>query len=202
MVNVLIHDVDSFFSNGMTELMKDLLTKNNHDAINFLYEYNDANIAVADIIIVSMCQGEQVTCWPDLCHKKRAKIIVVMNRALKRRAGKMPWCFDNTLFIYRTQSRVHLEEQITELLHHDSKNRDYLFKSCENCSRKMLSAGHQETALMFLEHTSFSDISQKLSVSIKTVYSRRTMLKEFFYLHTDSELFNFIMAVKKRGSFE
>lgn len=66
MIRILIKDNDLFFMNGMEFLFKELFEHRFNETVKYVSEYTPENIALSDVIVLSLCKGERYTCFPEL----------------------------------------------------------------------------------------------------------------------------------------
>ena len=53
----------------------DFFWRNFNDCIHFDYEMTPHNVSTADIIVLSLCQGETLTCFPELQSRQKGIVI-------------------------------------------------------------------------------------------------------------------------------
>lgn len=66
MLNILIQETDLFFQAGLQYFFEDFFEHNFHRTIHFNAGLTEDNVIQADIIVLSLCQGETLTCFPEL----------------------------------------------------------------------------------------------------------------------------------------
>lgn len=71
MLNILIQETDLFFQAGLQYFFEDFFAHNFHRPIHFNAGLTEDNVIQADIIVLSLCQGETLTCFPELQVRKR-----------------------------------------------------------------------------------------------------------------------------------
>lgn len=57
MIRILIKDSDLFFMNGMEFLFKELFEHRFNETVKYVSEYTPENIALSDVIVLSLCKG-------------------------------------------------------------------------------------------------------------------------------------------------
>ena len=65
MLNILIQETDLFFQAGLQSFFEDFFKHNFHRSITFHLALTNENVSQADIIVLSLCQGETLTCFPE-----------------------------------------------------------------------------------------------------------------------------------------
>ena len=63
MLNILIQETDLFFQAGLQSFFDDFFKHNFHRSITFHLALTNENVSQADIIVLSLCQGETLTCF-------------------------------------------------------------------------------------------------------------------------------------------
>ncbi|CZY10575.1 Response regulator containing a CheY-like receiver domain and an HTH DNA-binding domain [Enterobacter hormaechei] len=75
MLNILIQETDLFFQAGLHEFFEDFFKHNFHRAITFNLALTHENVSQADIIVLSLCQGETLTCFPELLARQKGIVL-------------------------------------------------------------------------------------------------------------------------------
>lgn len=71
MLNIVIKETDAFFRAGLQCFLVDFFFHNFKHLLHFDGELSHENVSAADIIFLSLCQGETLTCYPELQARKK-----------------------------------------------------------------------------------------------------------------------------------
>lgn len=96
MLNILIQETDLFFQAGLHEFFEDFFKHNFHRAITFNLALTHENVSQADIIVLSLCQGETLTCFPELFARQKGIVLGFVDDEL--RFSALPSCFQDIIF--------------------------------------------------------------------------------------------------------
>lgn len=96
MLNILIQETDLFFQAGLQSFFDDFFKHNFHRSITFHLALTNENVSQADIIVLSLCQGETLTCFPELLARQKGIVIGLVDDEL--RFSALPSCFQDIIF--------------------------------------------------------------------------------------------------------
>lgn len=96
MLNILIQETDLFFQAGLQSFFEDFFKHNFHRSITFHLALTNENVSQADIIVLSLCQGETLTCFPELLARQKGIVIGLVDDEL--RFSALPSCFQDIIF--------------------------------------------------------------------------------------------------------
>lgn len=85
MLNILIQETDLFFQAGLQSFFDDFFKHNFHRSITFHLALTNENVSQADIIVLSLCQGETLTCFPELLARQKGIVIGLVDDELRFR---------------------------------------------------------------------------------------------------------------------
>src|SRR5690606_11792399 len=144
MLNILIQETDLFFQAGLQSFFDDFFKHNFHRSITFHLALTNENVSQADIIVLSLCQGETLTCFPEF-------IFLARRAALDRISG--------VLFIawFRTQLPGYTLNK----------------KTCFDCQHKGLSRQQIRIMVNFYRGLSVVQTANALKMSEKTVFTHK-----------------------------
>lgn len=97
MLNILIQETDLFFQAGLQNFLDNFFKQNFNRAITFNLDLTHENVSQADIIVLSLCQGETLTCFPELLARKKGIVIGFVDDELRFSAS--PSCFQDIIFL-------------------------------------------------------------------------------------------------------
>lgn len=75
MLNIVIKETDAFFRAGLQCFLEDFFFHNFKHLLHFDGELSHENVSAADIIFLSLCQGETLTCYPELQARKKGIVV-------------------------------------------------------------------------------------------------------------------------------
>lgn len=187
MLNIVIHETDMFFQAGLYSFFEEFFTRNFQHHINVHEELTHESVSQADIIVVSLCQGETLTCFPELRARNKGIVIGLVDHAVSVPA--LPSCFQDIIFIARSASVDQISETLfiawykTQLpgYHWDKR-------SCGECQHKILSPQQIRIMVNFYRGLSVTQVADELQISDKTVFTHKYMMMQKFNLCSDYEL--------------
>ena len=108
MLNIVIKETDAFFRAGLQCFLEDFFFHNFKHLLHFDGELSHENVSAADIIFLSLCQGETLTCYPELQARKKGIVVGLVDD--EHRFSTYPSCFQDMIFISR---RAHSSQAFT-----------------------------------------------------------------------------------------
>lgn len=197
MVKVLIKETDLMFLQGMEYYLSNFFWRLFRLKAEFITDYNSENIAVADVIVLSMCNGERYTCFPELRARRKGIIIGLVDERDNRRS---PLCFEDILYLTRRESL----EEITHQLYISWQKwimSDVFpqYTSCLDCKHYTLSVKQRDILDKYYNGNSIDHIARMMNVSYKTVTTHKYSMMNKFGLKNDCELFRFLGRLKERS---
>lgn len=101
MLNIVIKETDAFFRAGLQCFLEDFFFHNFKHLLHFDGELSHENVSAADIIFLSLCQGETLTCYPELQARKKGIVVGLVDD--EHRFSTYPSCFQDMIFISRAR---------------------------------------------------------------------------------------------------
>lgn len=199
MLNILIKETDSFFRDGLQRFLGEFFLHNFRHQLHFEVELTPENVSAADIIFLSLCQGETLTCYPELQARKKGIVIGLVDD--EQRFSAFPSCFQDMIFISRRASLDRISEALfiawyrTQLPDYRWKN-----KSCYECQHKILSPQQVRVMVNFYRGLSVGQIANKLNTSDKTIFTHKYLLMQKFDLRSDYELMALIHRMVEKNT--
>lgn len=199
MLNILIKETDSFFRDGLKRFLGEFFFHNFRHQLHFEVELTPENVSVSDIIFLSLCQGETLTCYPELQARKKGIVIGLVDD--EQRFSAFPSCFQDMIFISRRASLDRIGEALfiawyrTQLPGYRWKN-----KSCYECQHKILSPQQIRVMVNFYRGLSVGQIANKLNTSDKTIFTHKYLLMQKFDLRSDFELMALIHRMVEKNA--
>lgn len=194
MINILIDFPDKYFRAGMISVINDFFINEFNETTNFTFERTKENILKSEIIIVSLCLGEQCLCSPFLETFNETIIIWVVNKKIDFHNKTSP-CYKDMVFLSRQSSLVDIRSTIRQSW---LNKKERPFFSCESCDGLTLS--NQQIAILdcLRLEMSNSEVSKVLNVNLKTYYSKKYKLLKMLNINKNSELYAFLQYLKMR----
>ncbi|MGX5026163.1 LuxR C-terminal-related transcriptional regulator [Enterobacter asburiae] len=199
MLNIVIKETDSFFRDGLQRFLGAFFFHNFRHHLHFEGELTPENVSAADIIFLSLCQGETLTCYPELQARKKGIAIGLVDD--EQRFSAFPSCFQDMIFISRRASLDRISEALfiawyrTQLPGYRWKN-----KSCYECQHKILSPQQIRVMVNFYRGLSVGQIANKLNTSDKTIFTHKYLLMQKFDLRSDFELMALIHRMVEKNT--
>ena len=200
MLNILISETDSLFQSGLQYFFMDFFWRNFNDCIHFDYEMTPHNVSTADIIVLSLCQGETLTCFPEL--QSRQKGIVIGWVDDEQRSTASQSCYQDIIFISRRASLDMIGETVWCAWRKAQLKGHVLQKtSCFDCEHKILSPQQIRIVMNLYKGLSVMQTADALQIGYKTVFAHKYMIMQKFNLRSDYELIALLnRMVKKNGT--
>lgn len=197
MVKVLIKEADLMFRQGMEYYLSDFFWRRFRLKAEFITDYTSENIAVADVIVLSMCNGERYTCFPELRARRRGIIIGVVDERDHRRS---PACFEDIFYITRRENLVEITHQLCiawiKWLVSDVFPQ---YTSCLGCKHYTLSLQQRDILEKYYRGSSLHHIARMMNVSYKTVAAHKYIVMRKFSLKNDYELLRFLGMLREKN---
>lgn len=191
MLNILIKDSDMIFRRGMMYFLKEFYLMRFRCDVEFMTDYTPENIATADVIILSMCNGERYTCIPELRDRRKGIIIGLVDE--NDNGQKSPSCFGDIVYITRRESLEVLTQKIyIAWFKWVISNVFPQPPSCPDCNHRTLSLQQRDTMALFYEGLSIAQIATIKNMSYKTVATHKYLAMRKFNLDRDYDLLRFL----------
>lgn len=164
----------------------------------FTIDYTPDNIADADVIIVSLCNGARYTCFPELRARRKGIIIGLVDEIDSGR--RSPSCFADIIYIMRSESPAEFTTKIVAAWQKWlTKSPFSEHKSCNGCKHRTLSFRQEEIIAGLYQGYSVKDIAFNMSVSHKTVFTHKYQVMRKFGLKNDYDLFRFLSMLHAKN---
>lgn len=196
MISVIIEDNDKFFHYGMETLLEDVFTSLPNEKLVFGNTLNSHAITSADIIIKRFSPGEFYICNQDYWYRNRNGLTIgICDEDKKPRNKRLPHCFENIVFIDRSESICEARRLILRGWHCRTHHPD-TYNSCLSCKHHTLSPQQMNIAEHFHLGKNTQQIARHLNINMKTVAAHKRLLMIKFDLSSDYELLNFLKNLK------
>ncbi|HBL5464055.1 helix-turn-helix transcriptional regulator [Enterobacter hormaechei] len=199
MLNILIQETDLFFQAGLQSFFDDFFKHNFHRSITFHLALTNENVSQADIIVLSLCQGETLTCFPELLARQKGIVIGLVDDEL--RFSALPSCFQDIIFLPRRVSLDRISGVLfiawfrTQLPGYTLNK-----KTCFDCQHKGLSRQQIRIMVNFYRGLSVVQTANALKMSEKTVFTHKYMMMQKFNLRSDYELIVLLRRLMEKKS--
>ena len=199
MLNILIEETDLFFQAGLLYFFEDFFEHNFHRPIHFNAGLTEDNVIQADIIVLSLCQGETLTCIPELQVRQKGIVIGLVDD--EHRFSALPSCFQDIIFLSRRASLDRISGALfIALFRAQLPGYAWNKKSCFECQHKVLSPQQIRIMVNFYQGHSVVQTANILKMSDKTVFTHKYMMMQKFNLRSDYELIVLLRRLMEKKS--
>jgi DNA-binding CsgD family transcriptional regulator len=199
MIRILINDNDLLFMNGMEFLFKELFEHHFNENVKYLSEYTHENIALSDVIVLSLCKGERYTCFPELRARTKGIIIGLLNE--EDTPEMSPSCFSDIVYITRNSSLNSITNKIIAVWSKWLTSKVYVADTyCLWCKHRQMSEYQFQLLEHFRRGKTINEIANELGVNSKTIFAHKYLVMHKFNLRTDSDLKAFLDMLAKKVS--
>jgi len=197
MVKVLIKESDLMFRQGIEYYLSDFFWRKFRRDVEFITEYTAENIADADVIVLSMCNGERYTCFPELRARRKGIIIGLVDERDYRRS---PLCFEDIVYITRRESLEAITHQLSMAWHKWLVSDVFPpYLSCQGCKHYTLSLQQREILEKIYKGRSLHQIARNMNIAYKTVAAHKYMVMRKFSLKGDNDLLRFTGMLRDKS---
>ena len=199
MLNILIQETDLFFQAGLQYFFEDFFEHNFHRPIRFNAGLTEGNVIQADIIVLSLCQGETLICFPELQAREKGIVIGLVDD--EHRFSALPSCFQDIIFLSRRASLDRISGALfLALFRTQLPGYTWNKKSCFECQHKVLSPQQIRIMVNFYQGHSVVQTANILKMSDKTVFTHKYMMMQKFNLRSDYELIVLLRRLMEKKS--
>lgn len=198
MLKILINESDSLFLSGMTYFLSNFFRKKFGLESEFITDYTADNIAIADVIILSLCPGERYTCFPELRMRRKGIIIGLVDKI--DNSTSSPYCFADIVYIMRRASINEVTRKITIAWQKWSMS-DFFsqYKSCFGCNHLTFTHQQEEVMAEFYQGRSIHQVAKNMNINYKTVTAHKYMVMHKFSLKSDYDLLRFLGMLRDKS---
>lgn len=198
MLKILIHEADVMFRRGMKYFLSDFFCKRFNRQVEFIADYTPENIADADVIILSLCNGERYTCFPELRARRKGIIIgLVDENDLRERS---PSCFADIVYIIRRAPLSEITHKLTVAWQAWLVSECFpRYKSCLGCKHIRLSLHQREVMTGLYLGRSIQEVAIDMNVTYKTVAAHKYIVMRKLSLKNDYDLFRFLGKLREKS---
>lgn len=193
MINILLKDHDSFYVNGMTHFLNGLFLREMFTKVTFTTDFSLSGISQADLIVMSLCRGESLTCIPELLSRKRGLLIGVVDDNANGNGSNLPNCLADIIFIQRNENLKRIRQKILSRIEQNTlPNWKSRLQGCSGCLHQNMSPQQLRIMTRIYQGKSVEVIAREMNVTDKTVFSHKYKMMSKFNLCSDYELLNFL----------
>lgn len=198
MLKILINESDLMFRNGMTYFLSDLFKKRFGQDSDFITDYTADNIAIADVIILSLCKGERYTCFPELRARRKGIIIGLVDEY--DNSSKSPSCFADIIYIMRRASLNEITWKLTVAWQNLLTSKSFSQPlSCFGCNHLRLTHQQEEVMSEFYRGCTVKQVAKNMNINYKTVTAHKYLVMHKFNLKSDCDLLRFIDMLREKN---
>ncbi|EPF0314711.1 helix-turn-helix transcriptional regulator [Enterobacter chuandaensis] len=199
MLKILINDPDLLFRRGMKYFLSDFFFKRFNRQVEFITDYTSDNIADADVIILSLCNGERYICLPELRARKKGIIVGLVDEEDDSRGS--PYCFADIVYIQRREPLSEITRKLTAAWQKWIENQEFQgYKSCFGCKHVSLSLTQLEIITGLNKGYSFQEVATNMNITYKTVTTHKYLIMRKFCLRNDYDLFRFLGRLNQKSA--
>lgn len=187
-MNIIVRNDNFFLRDGFNALLASIFPEA-VISMRMVNEFNQGDGLDADILILSLCRGEEYICHPELLNCRVGVLIGLVDRRFRWRGGTLPLCLQEIVFIRQDEKIYRIIAQIKNAQRPGSA--PALNKSlvrCEECRHRKLSPQQGIVAAALLAGHSVKEIAGKLALNDKTVFSHKRVMMAKFNLRHDVDL--------------
>ena len=191
MINVFFDDKNEYYKFGLLGLLHEVIERHTDQKIHLLG--SGQKLSRADIIIRAYPAGAETLCHPELIERKPGSLLVgiydgdiqTLNSSL------MPHCFDNAIFIHRTEPTKRLVNRILFAWMRAKMKIDGKTgcrKGCRDCKSVELSLQEIKIISYISQGFTIARIANILDLSVKTVSAHKRRVMRKFNIKSNVEL--------------
>ncbi|WP_421512490.1 LuxR C-terminal-related transcriptional regulator (plasmid) [Enterobacter sp. JS8-1] len=196
MLKILINESDTMFRHGMKCFLRDLFWQIFRRKTEFIIDYTPGNIADADVIILSMCNGEGYTCFPELRARSKGIIIGLVDESQHHRS---PFCFKDIVYITRRETLEMTRYKIFSTWNNWLVSKTIpQYINCRGCQHYTLSLQQRDILERIYKGNSIHEIAADMNVTYKTVMAHKYIVMKKFGLKNDYELCTLFGRMQER----
>ena len=193
MLNVLINDSDALYYRGLALFIAQTFHEALDVNINILPEFTRENVGQADIVVLSLCQSECFTCFPELQIRQKGILFGLTDEKDPQIYGRLPRCFQGIALMSRRAPLYEMRQRILAEWHKKALVKSQVYpRSCIGCREKQFSPQQNRIMARILLGKSVPQIASEMRISDKTVYTHKYIAMRKFNLRNDYELVRFL----------
>ncbi|MDY0923345.1 helix-turn-helix transcriptional regulator [Leclercia sp. CFBP8987] len=198
MLKILINEPDAMFRKGMICFLKELFWIKLGRKCEYVTDFTPENIADADVIVLSLRQGERYICFPDLRARRKGIVIGLVDEA--DNYHKSPSCFADIIYILRRETLKEISQKITATWRSWLMSEGFSrYKTCSGCRYVTISPQQKEIMAGLYRGLSIQEIAIMLRVTYKTVAAQKYVVMRKYSLKNDHDLLHFLGILRDKS---
>lgn len=198
MLKILISDSDLLFRRSIKYFLSDFFCKRFNRHVEFITDYTSENIAKADVIILSLSNGERYICLPELRARRKGIIIGLVDEV--DHFTSSPSCFADIVYILRREPLSEITRKLTVAWQKWIVSEKFPgYKSCLGCKHVSLSITQKELITGLYNGHSLQEVATNMNITYKSVTAHKYLIMRKFCLRTDYELFRFLGMLSQKS---
>ncbi|HEC0404216.1 TPA: response regulator transcription factor [Klebsiella aerogenes] len=195
MANILIYGVDEFFRQGLMHLISTIFNREYNEKVTFFSDLSAETVWNADVILISLRQGELHTCKEELDMRRKGVIIGLVDFQHFDRS-EIPSCISDISFVNKKSSVDNFYARIVSAWNYGSQLIHYprTYK-CACCIKKQLTPREFSVAKGLLIGKTAKVIASELNVSRKTVFSNKYSIMKKYKIDSNKNLLLFLTSL-------
>lgn len=188
MINILINEADQYYWDGLSYLIRELFLIEYGERVNISCSLTPASIWNADLIFISLCGGEALTCKKEFKYRNRGAIVGLTDNAVDKYKN-IPLRYQDIILISRQASQESLYSKIVWLWNEKKEASHYPHNFlCSKCTYKKFSPQEKAIALEMIAGASPAKIAVTLNITPRKVYSHKFAMKRKFNIKNNKDL--------------
>ncbi len=199
-MNIVIRCQDRFYQYGLRALLCEIFPPNLNQTTLTFNDYDHANAACADILILRLHPGEQYICHAEMRFRAPRLMIGLVDKKHIPARGEIPSCIGNIVFIPLNANVSKISKVIKQhWFSLQQAKTPHAVHHCGHCPHKTFTGQQNQLAAFLYAGMTSKQIAYKMAIGQKTVLAHRNALMTKFRLRTDRELLLFLNAVKEKN---
>ena len=199
-MKILIQDPYEFYRDGLKHFFIEIFFGRTANNIIFLTSYSQQNFDKADIVVISLAPGEHLMCFPELQNRTTGIIIGLTDEVIDS-PSDLPFCIARIIFIHRQDSLSTVKEKVLTAWRESRKKQIQPGKTlCFHCPHKVLTRQQRRIMSFICQGITTSEIARNMSISEKTLYVHKYIIRKKFNLRTNHALFCFLQKLAGKNS--
>ena len=198
MLKILINESDLMFLSGMKCFLSHFFRIRFGQECEFITDYTVNNIAIADVIILSLCKGERYTCIPELRVRRKGIIIGLVDDI--DNSTKSPYCFSDIVYVSRRASINDITQKLTVAWQKWVMSKNFSrHHSCFGCNHLTLTHQQREIMYRFYQGRTVHQVAKYMNINYKTVTAHKYLVMHKFNLKSDYDLYRFLGMLRDKS---
>lgn len=197
MIRIAMDIKDNFYKFGLESILDNILTNEFNKQVSYSYGLFFSNINSADIIILSLCNGEVQLCQPFLANLNHGLLIALIDTHTPK-INNLPLCCRNVTYINTSHSVDEVKNIIKNKIEYYLKNgKEKNFCISKSCNFWYINHRQKNFLNNLIAHEKPLSIAKELTIPPRVIYARKRSLMNRFGIKTDCEL----VSLMKRFTF-